>query len=130
MSEELEVTDEMREAWERIKLNAGADPASKHATDVGLIARALPADLVSPPTTTPADLLDQYGEAMRGSWGDIDGRLIRSQLGRISDLMRKHGDKALSSKLLRDTRFHLDLCLFGEGHWDRYCSDHTHEDAS
>jgi hypothetical protein len=72
-------------------------------------------------TMTPLQIAQQamreFGNAMRGAWGDIDGRSI------------KWGMDALATELddpsitIERARYHLDLCPTGGGHWTQYCGE-------
>lgn len=72
---------------------------------------------------TVADLLDEYGSALRGSWGDIDGRSEQMSLWHLSDLIRKYGNAALSGEEVDEARENLGVCPYGGRHWTYFCDD-------
>jgi len=68
-----------------------------------------------------AKTLDAWGEAIRGNWGDVDGRSSRAQLSRVSAFLRGDRDQL--------TLLDVDVCDEGEGSphwvsmgWDHKCS--------
>lgn len=73
--------------------------------------------------TTTADLLDEYAEALRGSWGGIDGRNEQDKLGELSKAIVQYGNTELNEGAVLELRNSLDVCPFGEGHWTEYCDD-------
>ena len=74
--------------------------------------------------TTCADLLDEYAQALRHSWGDIDGRSEKAALNVLSTLMREHGMAPLSDDQVRRMRDDLGVCLLGGQHWQWFCDDY------
>ena len=73
--------------------------------------------------TTVADLLDEYGEALRGDWGSIDGRSERDSLQNLAQEFREQGNEPLSDADVAHIRGYLDICLQGWGHWSFYCDE-------
>lgn len=74
--------------------------------------------------TTTADLLDEYAQALRGYWGDIDGRTEQTALNILSEAMRTHGTAALEPGEVKRLRETLDVCDKGLGHWTDFCGDY------
>lgn len=74
--------------------------------------------------TTTADLLDEYAQALRGAWGDIDGRGEKIALNTLSEAMRTHGTSSLYPSEVKRLREALDVCDKGLGHWTEFCGDH------
>lgn len=66
-------------------------------------------------------ILREYGGAIRGDWGDIDGRSVKRVLEEIADVIE--GKKPSPS--LEVWRVDLSLCPSGEGHWRRHCTPRT-----
>ena len=73
--------------------------------------------------TTTADLLDEYGQALRGSWGDIDGRSEKAALLSLSEAIREHGNDDLEEVTVRELRDSLGVCPEGGGHWEYFCTE-------
>lgn len=71
--------------------------------------------------TTTADLLDEYAQALRGSWGDIDGRSEQAALNTLSKAMRTHGTSDLEPSEVKSLRESLGVCDKGLGHWTEFC---------
>lgn len=71
--------------------------------------------------TTGPDLLNEYGSALRGSWGDIDGRSERAALDALAEAMRAFGVTELPKAIVRALRLTLDVCQNGSGHWSKFC---------
>jgi len=69
-----------------------------------------------------AQILYEFGSAIRGDWGSIDGRSVRNGMDRVSDSILD-GTATISS--MRDD---LDLCPHGKGHWTEYCVRYCVED--
>lgn len=76
---------------------------------------------------TVADLLDEYGASLRGSWGDIDGRSEQSSLWELSDAIRNFGNSALPEHEVASLRYGIDVCPKGKGHWTEYCDEDCEE---
>ena len=74
-------------------------------------------------TITTADLLDEYARALRGSWGDIDGRSEQISLNELAAAIRKHGSNPLVDSEVLKLRDDLGVCLHGGGHWTDYCDE-------
>lgn len=76
----------------------------------------------SPPSrSVVADLLDEYGAAMRGDWSDTDGRTVEGDLGYLASLLRSQEpvDVAVARRV-------LGICYRGGGHWDNGCTRARH----
>ena len=71
-------------------------------------------------TETIAQVLEEYGAALRGDWSDFDGRSARAVLDDLAAELR--GTRAPHT--LEQHRFELGLCRDGDGHWDQYCEDY------
>ena len=72
------------------------------------------------PTERVAQALTEFGGAIRGDWGSIDGRSVRAQLDLLADYLRYPE----STPPLPDIRIRLDVCPYGKGHWTEYCEDY------
>lgn len=70
-----------------------------------------------------SEILNEYGQAIRGDWGTIDGRIVRRDLEIISNIMKGYGDKDLSKEQTLMLREDLGICLSGNGHWQEYCRE-------
>lgn len=70
---------------------------------------------------TCADLLDEYGSALRGSWADIDGRSEEGSLAVLSEAFRTYGNDRLLPPDIERLRESLDVCPFGYAHWTEFC---------
>lgn len=66
-----------------------------------------------------AQVLMEYGEAIRGDWGSIDGRSERSSIQCMAGWVRDPD----TFTDLRTGRDQVNICLDGEGHWQSYCRD-------
>ena len=73
--------------------------------------------------TTTADLLDEYARALRGSWGDIDGRSEQLSLNCLSAAIREYGSNPLDTSEVLSLRDALGVCPHGGGHWTEYCDE-------
>ncbi|KKK67580.1 hypothetical protein LCGC14_2952660 [marine sediment metagenome] len=69
-----------------------------------------------------AEVLDAWGEAIRGDWSDIDGRSCRAQLDEVSAYLR-----GVRAEL---TLSDVNVCDEGDGSphwlgngWDHACSE-------
>lgn len=66
-------------------------------------------------------VLREYGQAIRGYWGDIDGRTVRSQLNYLADEIDQPTTTSITIHRQR-----LSICETGGGHWcdpwDGYCT--------
>ena len=71
-------------------------------------------------TVRVAKALTEFGGAIRGDWGSIDGRAVRAQLDLLADYLRFPE----TTPPLPDIRNRLDLCPNGRGHWTEYCADY------
>lgn len=70
-----------------------------------------------------AQILTEFGSAIRGDWGSIDGRSVRDGMDRVAASLRS-GEATIASM-----RGDLDLCPSGEGHWTEYCNRRCTEEA-
>lgn len=59
-----------------------------------------------------AQALREYGQAIRGDWGDLDGRSVLSQLNNVADELLIDTDQSLDK-----WRQELGICPDGGGHW-------------
>lgn len=64
-------------------------------------------------------IIREYGEAIRGDWGSIDGRSVRSQLDELAHAVEN--PEVYEKDNLRDK---IGICLEGKGHWEWYCEEH------
>ena len=71
--------------------------------------------------TTILDILDEYAQAIRGSWGDIDGRSMKLQINEVTDWIRENGITDLTEFEVKKWRYRLNICISGEGHWTEFC---------
>lgn len=71
---------------------------------------------------TTADLLDEYGAAMRDDWSQIDGRSEMRALRELSDAISARGFNPLDPVGVLTLRAELGLCLNGGGHWEYNCT--------
>ncbi|KQO98434.1 hypothetical protein ASF30_10255 [Leifsonia sp. Leaf264] len=71
--------------------------------------------------TTTASLLNEYGSALRGSWGGIDGRSEQTSLGWLAAAIDRYGNQELDEYTVADLRAQLDVCPEGAGHWTESC---------
>jgi hypothetical protein len=69
-------------------------------------------------TDEVAKVLCEYGEAIRGDWGRIDGRSERSTIQTFADAINK--PQIYTAETLR---LMADICPLGSGHWTEYCDD-------
>lgn len=76
---------------------------------------------------TTADLLDEYAQALRGSWGDIDGRSGQISLNCLSAMIREFGNAPLTDSEVARLRYDLGVCPHGGSHWTDYCDDECEE---
>jgi len=65
-----------------------------------------------------AKVLCEYGEAIRGDWGSIDGRGERSTIQEFAAAILEPG-----SYTIEDLRSQADICPNGYGHWTQYCDE-------
>ena len=65
-----------------------------------------------------SSVLCEYGAAIRGDWGSIDGRSEQSSIETFADAILK--PEKYEAATLRDQ---ADLCPGGFGHWTEYCDD-------
>lgn len=70
-----------------------------------------------------SSIIREYGSAIRGDWGSIDGRGVRYDMDEFADCIDK-GELLLDEKEAIRLRIRLDLCPEGGGHWSDYCIDY------
>lgn len=65
-------------------------------------------------------MLEELGQAYRGSWKDVDGRTIKREMTYISDCLD------INNKLvsIHNFREEWDLCPAGDGHWTEFCDEY------
>lgn len=68
-------------------------------------------------------VLEEFGQAIRGDWGSIDGRSIRSSLSAFTPAI--HEPERYTAEYLRDI---LGICPNGHGHWEYYCEEDCKKD--
>lgn len=66
-----------------------------------------------------AVVLREYGAAMRGDWGNIDGRAVRGDLEDIAGWI----DNPVAFPGLLAAREQVGICRSGGGHWIDYCTE-------
>jgi len=71
-----------------------------------------------------ANVLREYGSAIRGDWGSIDGRSEQGTIDTFADACLKPNDYTAAQ--LRDL---ADICPHGSGHWTEWCTDSCEESA-
>lgn len=69
-------------------------------------------------TQVPVMALREWASAIRGDWGDIDGRSVKAELNGIADAIEGVGHADWTIERWRED---LSLCPSGEGHWRRHC---------
>jgi len=65
-----------------------------------------------------SSVLCEYGAAIRGDWGSIDGRSEQGTIGTFADAVLSPEKYELET--LRDQ---AGICVNGGGHWSEYCDD-------
>ncbi|MBT2587972.1 hypothetical protein [Arthrobacter sp. ISL-95] len=65
-----------------------------------------------------AGCLREYGSALRGSWGDIDGRSEQMSLNVLAMAI----DNPIGFDVL-SMREALGVCPAGHGHWTEFCAE-------
>lgn len=75
---------------------------------------------MSETTEVVAQALTEYGEAIRGDWGSIDGRGVRTELHELAALLRLDPTPAPD---ISELRRKFSLCPGGGGHWTEHCWD-------
>lgn len=73
--------------------------------------------VTDPKWATATAIMNEYFDALRGSWGDIDGRGEKASWIAVRDKI----DAGVTEigMLRRD----LDLCPLGLGHWMQFCDE-------
>lgn len=77
----------------------------------------------------PTDLLREYGSAVRGYWGELDGRGVKACLDDLADLIEETGNADLHDGASSEERSYLELCQHGRGHWASFCDAYGCEEA-
>lgn len=72
---------------------------------------------MSEQSAPPIRALREWASAIRGNWGDIDGRTAKTALLNIADAIDGMG----SPHPIEWWREDLSLCPNGEGHWTHHC---------
>ena len=80
--------------------------------------------------STVANLLVEYGNAMRGDWGDIDGRSVLSDLENMAGLVDLFGNQEIPDGLVVAARYSAYLCPAGNGHWRDWCDKDCNGDEA
>lgn len=78
---------------------------------------------------TVSDIISEYGQAVRGDWGSIDGRSVRDDMDTMSLIVRKYGDMELPPKAYAYLAYQFGLCVNGGGHWLSFCENYGEEDV-
>jgi len=65
-----------------------------------------------------AKVLREYGSAIRGDWGTIDGRSEQLTLNYLAEVVAD--PEHYTAAQLRDV---ADICPHGKGHWTDHCTD-------
>ena len=71
-----------------------------------------------------ANVLREYGSAIRGDWGSIDGR---SEQGTIDEFAEAF--IAPENHTVAQLREYADICARGGGHWTEHCSYSCEDEA-
>lgn len=70
-----------------------------------------------------ADVIRQYGHAMRGDWSEVDGRTVRDDMEEIASWIEN--DSYPGDAMARQV---LGVCGMGDGHWcgnwKGYCKEY------
>ena len=69
-------------------------------------------------TENIAAALNEYGQAMRGDWSQVDGRSVRDQMEEFSSAVEGGEESAWTMQQWRQS---LGVCPDGGGHWNYYC---------
>ena len=64
------------------------------------------------------NVLAEFGQAIRGDWGSIDGRGIQYSLEGLIEEMQS--DTPIDIPRMRDNMY---ICVAGGGHWQTYCDE-------
>lgn len=70
-----------------------------------------------------ARLLNEFGSAIRGDWGSIDGRSIQGDMDNFASWV-KAPESMPDIETCRDW---MDVCPHGGGHWTAYCDEECAE---
>lgn len=62
-----------------------------------------------------ADVIEEYGQAIRGDWSELDGRTVRNHLEFLA--MRVRDPRGT----VADMRQVVGICHRGNGHWTEFC---------
>lgn len=68
------------------------------------------------PRPSVPQLLREYGAAIRGDWGSIDGRCVRDDMENLADWVED------PASVPADARVVLGICPAEGGHWTDYCT--------
>jgi hypothetical protein len=63
-------------------------------------------------------VLREWAQAIRGAWGDIDGRSCKDELTAIADWI----DTPKTAPDITVMRQTVGICLDGNGHWNYFCT--------
>lgn len=75
-------------------------------------------------TATCTDILREYADALRGSWGEIDGRGEKEALYALAAAIEQVGPhEELDSVHTMALRNVMGLCLDGRAHWSHECDN-------
>lgn len=58
-----------------------------------------------------AQVLREYGQAMRNDWSEIDGRFVRDDMNYLADEVEN------PTKSIEELRDDVGVCPNGNGHW-------------
>lgn len=73
-------------------------------------------------TATCTDILREYADALRGSWGEIDGRGEKEALYTLAAAIEQVGPhEELDPVHTMALRNVMGLCLEGHAHWSHEC---------
>lgn len=75
-------------------------------------------------TEEVAAVLREYGSAIRGDWGSIDGRSEQGTIDTFADAFTR--PDYYTAAQLRDL---ADICPHGGGHWTDHCSESCEDSA-
>ena len=68
-----------------------------------------------------AQAIREYGQAIRGDWGSIDGRSVRIEMNKLADAVEEGNP---SHRDIQWWRNELGICPHGCMHWTMYCEDY------
>lgn len=73
--------------------------------------------VIDPKWAIATTIMNEYFEALRGSWGDIDGRSEKASWIAFRDRVDANGTDLYALRAI------LDLCPLGLGHWMEFCDE-------